>query len=250
MILNEFGQPIGPALPHWTPAPLPQPVTLEGQSCTLAPLVADQHASDLFDAYALAPDDSGWTYMKDGPFATSADYLTWARNAQASTDPRHYVVLLNPSADHQTAQHSPQSPQPAGTMALMRQDPNNGVVEVGTVQFSPLLQRTRAATEAQFLLMRYVFDDLGYRRYEWKCDALHSVSRRAATRLGFTYEGTFRNAVVYKGRNRDTAWFAITDAEWPSVRAGFERWLDPANFNADGTQNRPLAQCREEPRWV
>lgn len=243
MTLNEFGQPIGPALPHWTPAQPPQPVTLAGQSCTLAPLEADQHASDLFNAYALAPDDSAWTYMKDGPFATSADYFTWARKAQASTDPRHYVVLLKSSADQPAT-------KPAGTMALVRQDPNNGVVEVGTVQFSPLLQRTRAATEAQFLLMRYVFDDLGYRRYEWKCDDLHSVSRRAATRLGFTYEGTFRNAVVYKGRSRDTAWFAITDAEWPAVRAGFERWLDPANFNADGTQIRSLAQCREEPRCV
>jgi RimJ/RimL family protein N-acetyltransferase len=118
----------------------------------------------------------------------------------------------------------------------MRHDPVNGVIEVGNVVFSRALQRTPVSTEAQFLLMRYVFGDLGFRRYEWKCDSLNTPSRRAAERLGFTYEGTFRQAVVYKGRNRDTAWYALTDHDWPDVNAAFEKWLDPANFDADGRQ--------------
>lgn len=235
---NEYGQPIGPELPHWSPARTPQQVTLQGTACTLAPLNADTHATDLFTAYSQAPDDSAWTYTTAGPFATSVEYETWARDAQNNASEHHFAIIPTHTG---TA---------AGTMALMRQDRANGVIEVAKVQLSPALQRTRAATEAQFLLMRYVFEQLGHRRYEWKCDSLHAGSRRAAQRLGFTYEGTFRNAVIYKGRSRDTAWFSITDSEWPHLKRGFERWLDPSNFSEDGTQIRSLQQCREEPRWV
>jgi len=130
--------------------------------------------------------------------------------------------------------------QPLGVASLMRIDPANGVIEVGNINFAPALSRTRAATEAMYLLMRRAFDELGYRRYEWKCDALNVPSRQAAARLGFTYEGTFRQAITYKGRNRDTAWFSILDSEWPRLRAGFEQWLAPSNFDAQDQQRSPL----------
>ncbi|MHA7279778.1 GNAT family N-acetyltransferase [Arthrobacter sp. MDT2-2] len=148
--------------------------------------------------------------------------------AAKSRDPRHYAVI-----DSATG-------RALGTLSLMRHDPANGVIEVGPVVFSHALQRTPISREAQFLLMRHVFDDLGYRRYEWKCDSLNEPSLKAAERLGFTYEGTFRHAVVHKGRNRDTTWFALTDHDWPPVRDAFQKWLDPANFDADGRQRVPL----------
>ena len=132
----------------------------------------------------------------------------------------------------------------SGTLSLMRIDPAHGVIEVGNVNFSPALQRTTASTEAQYLLMRHVFDDLGYRRYEWKCDSLNARSRVAAERLGFSFEGIFRQAVVYKGRSRDTAWYSVIDSEWPAVRRGFERWLHPDNMEPDGMPRASLAQCR------
>lgn len=131
-----------------------------------------------------------------------------------------------------------------GTLALMRIDPANGVIEVGSVTFSPLLKRTPASTEAQYLLMKYAFDTLGYRRYEWKCDDLNAPSRKAAVRLGFRYEGTFRQAIVYKGRNRDTAWYSIVDGEWPAVAAAFEAWLSPDNFDTQGSQRQSLTAIR------
>lgn len=224
---NEFGQPIGPSLPGWTPPPAPSRVVLRGTHCTLEPLDVDRHADDLFAAYAAAPDDRDWTYLPLGPFATSEEFLAWAEPAAAGQDPLLFAVVDNATG------------RAVGTLALMRQDPANGVVEVGYVMFSRALQGTRASTEAQFLLMRHAFD-LGYRRYEWKCDSLNEPSRRAAARLGFTYEGTFRQLVVYKGRSRDTAWFSITDGEWPTRRTAFEAWLDPANFDADGRQRAPL----------
>ena len=156
-------------------------------------------------------------------------YRDWATAAAQSTDPRHYAVI-----DHATG-------LALGTLSLMRHDPAHGVIEVGNVVFSRALQRTPISTEAQYLAMRYVFDDLGYRRYEWKCDSLNAPSQRAAARLGFSYEGIFRQAVVYKGRNRDTAWFGLVDRDWPGVRDAFERWLDPANFDAEGNQRQALA---------
>ncbi|WP_336713058.1 GNAT family N-acetyltransferase [Arthrobacter sp. USHLN218] len=225
---NQYGQPIGDPVPDWTPAALPDTHTLPGRYCTLELLDADRHAGDLHTAYAAASDDRDWTYLPYGPFPTLDSYRDWAMAAAKSRDPRHYALINNATG------------RALGTLSLMRHDPANGAIEVGCVAFSRALQRTPASTEAQFLLMRYAFDDLGYRRYEWKCDSLNEPSRRAAERLGFTYEGTFRHAVVYRGRNRDTAWFALTDRDWPPVRDAFEKWLDPTNFDTDGRQREPL----------
>ena len=225
---NAFGQPVGDPVPGWGPAPAPAATVLPGRYCTLDRLDPDRHADDLHAAYAAAPDDRDWTYLSFGPFSSGQEYRDWAVTAAQTADPRHYAVVETATA------------RALGTLALMRHDPANGVIEVGAVTFSRALQRTRASTEAQFLLMQYVFDELGYRRYEWKCDSLNGPSRRSAERLGFTYEGTFRQAVVIKGRNRDTAWYAITSRDWPAVRSSLEQWLDPANFDSDGRQREPL----------
>ncbi len=229
---NAYAQPIGLPLPDWTPRPRPARVTLAGRYCRLEALDAQRHGAALYAAYAAAPDGRDWTYMAAGPFADEASYLDHARSAAASEDPLHYAVIDAASG------------RAVGTLALMRIDPANGVIEVGWVAFSPALQRTPASTEAQYLLMRYAFDTLGYRRYEWKCDALNAPSRKAALRLGFRYEGTFRQAVVYKGRNRDTAWFSITDGEWPALAAAFDAWLGADQHDAQGVQRESLAALR------
>lgn len=225
--VNEFGQPIGEPVSAPLPVPAPGRVRLSGRSCALEPLDPGAHAAGLFEAYSAgSPGD--WTYMPVGPFASADDYRGWAEAASGVQDPLQFAVL-----DGATG-------APVGTLALMRQDTANAVIEVGFVAFSPAMQRTVRSTEAHFLLMRYVFEELGVRRYEWKCDALNAPSLRAAERLGFRFEGTFRQATVYKGRSRDTSWFSIIDAEWPALRAEYERWLDPANFGGDGEQLSPL----------
>ncbi len=173
-----------------------------------------------------------WTYLPVGPFADLDAYRAWVEGASRSTDPLFFAIV-----DAATG-------RAVGVASYLRIDPANGVIEVGHLQFSPRLQRTPAATEAIFLLMRHAFDDLGYRRFEWKCDSLNAPSRAAAERLGFQYEGTFRQAVVYKGRNRDTAWYAIVDGDWPTIRAGFEAWLSPGNFDGVGRQRVRLADLR------
>lgn len=231
---NAYGQPIGQPVAGWMPRPRPERVTLDGRCCRLEPLDADRHAAELYAAFADAPDDSDWTYMGAGPFPDAASYLSFARTAAASADPMHYAVIDRASG------------RAVGTLSLLRIDPANGAIEVGWVAFSRALKRTPVSTEAQYLLMRYVFDALGYRRYEWKCDDLNAPSRAAAARLGFQYEGTFRQAVVYKGRNRDTAWFAMLDRDWPVLAASFEAWLAPANFDEHGAQRRSLAAIRAE----
>jgi RimJ/RimL family protein N-acetyltransferase len=229
---NEYGQPVGAPLPGWTPRPLPSAVTLEGRYCRLEPLDAQRHAQALFDAYRAAPDGRDWTYLSVGPFADMEGFLRHAEAAARSTDPRHFAVV-----DRKTG-------QAVGTLALMRIEPNSGVIEVGFVTFSPLLKRTPISTEAQYLLMAYVFDELGYRRYEWKCDSLNAPSRTAAERLGFRFEGIFRQVVVYKGRNRDTAWFSILDSEWPAQKQAFQAWLAPDNFDEQGRQRQSLGDLR------
>ncbi|MGO4700640.1 GNAT family N-acetyltransferase [Dyella sp. 2RAB6] len=231
---NAYGQPIGLPLPDWTPRPRPERVTLDGRYCRLEPLDAPRHAAELHAAYVTAPDARAWTYMAAGPFEDEASYLSHAHKAAASTDPMHYTVI-----DRATG-------RAIGTLALLRIDPTHGVIEVGWVAFAPALQRTPASTEAQYLLMKYVFDALGYRRYEWKCDDLNAPSRAAAARLGFQYEGTFRQAIVYKGRNRDSAWFAMLDRDWPALAAAFDAWLEPGNFDEHGAQRRSLAAIRAE----
>lgn len=228
---NHYGQPVGDALPGWQTRPLPQRVVLHGRYCRLEPLTRS-HADALFAAYQLSGDGRGWTWLAREPEANAGQYAAWVESVEQLPDPLHFAVV------------DTQTDRPVGTLALMRIDASNGVIEVGHVHFSPLLSRTPAATEAQWLLMRYVFATLGYRRYEWKCNSLNEPSRQAALRLGFQYEGRFRQALVVKGHNRDTDWFSIIDGEWPDVDAAIQRWLAPDNFTADGKQRRSLASLR------
>jgi RimJ/RimL family protein N-acetyltransferase len=231
--VNGFGQPIGPALTGWLPPPRPARTVLEGRFCRVEPLDVERHARQLHDANSLDPEGRMWTYLFSGPFASFEEYRAWLEPRPASEDPLFLAFV-----DVQRA-------QAVGTGAFMRIDAANGVMEVGHLAYSPLMQRTPVATEAMYLMMKHAFE-LGYRRYEWKCDALNAASRRAAERLGFTFEGIFRQAIVYKDRSRDTAWYSIIDREWPGLDAAFRAWLDPANFDAEGCQRRSLAALRAE----
>lgn len=225
--MTSSDQPTGFPLPDWTPRPPPPRTPVEGRFARVEPLDAARHAADLFAANS-ADDGRMWTYMGYGPFASPTDYRAWAEVLAKSDDPLFHAIV-----DLSTR-------RALGVASYLRIEPAVGVIEVGHIALSPALQRTAAATEAMWLMMRRVFDELGYRRYEWKCDALNAPSRRAAARLGFTYEGTFRQATIYKGRNRDTAWFSVIDKEWPAIDAAFRAWLDPSNFDASGRQQRSL----------
>ncbi len=230
---NTFDQPIGFPVSDWTPRPLPPRTAMTGRYCRVEPVSVRDHAADLYAAYGDAPDGRDWTYLPVDRFADFASYRDYLTRAASEPDRMHHAIV-----DLATG-------RAVGTAALMRADPANGTIEVGYITYSPRLKRTRAGTEAMFLLMRRAFDELGYRRYEWKCDSLNAASRAAAERFGFRFEGVFRQAVVYKGRNRDTAWLSVIDSEWPRVRAAFERWLEPENFSEDGRQRRSLAEIRE-----
>jgi RimJ/RimL family protein N-acetyltransferase len=221
------GQPVGKAVPGWTPRATPDRATLVGSSCRLEQLDPDRHAEPLFAADRLDARGESWTYLSYGPFADLAAYRKWVEQVSSREDPRFYAILDAAGVA-------------VGVASLLRIDPEMGSMEVGHLHFSPALQRSRAATEAQYLLMRHAFDDLGYRRYEWKCDALNAPSRAAAERLGFRHEGVFRQAAVVKGRNRDTAWYSIVDTEWPAVRERLTTWLASENFDAQGRQRRSL----------
>jgi RimJ/RimL family protein N-acetyltransferase len=225
---NELGQPVGAPLDVVLPRPCPPRSPMRGQWCDVVPLDPDAHADALYAAYAADAEGRIWTYLPIGPFADLAAYRAWVDETCLTDDPMFHTILVEG--------------QPLGVASLMRIDPAHGVIEVGHINFAPALSRTRAATEAMFLMMSRAFDELGYRRYEWKCDTLNAPSRSAALRLGFTYEGTFRQATTYKGRNRDTAWFSITDGDWPRLKAGFQAWLDPANFDENGRQRSRLHQ--------
>jgi RimJ/RimL family protein N-acetyltransferase len=225
---NALGQPIGYQVPHWKPVPQPPRTPITGSYCRIEPIDPDKHAAELFEAISEDPDGRTWTYMGYGPFGTLPEYRSWMKTTCLGDDPLFHAVI-----DSTTN-------KAVGVASYLRIDPKFGVIETGHIHYSPRLQRTRAATEAMFLMMRRVFDELGYRRYEWKCDALNEPSRNAAKRLGFTYEGIFRQATIYKGRNRDTAWFAIIDHEWPALKSAYETWLDPGNFDALGKQQQSL----------
>lgn len=218
---------------NWRPARLPARESLQGQTVRLESLDPSRHGDDLFRATAGA--DSTWDYLAYGPFSGRDEFMRWLDQRAPLADPFTYAIV-----DREVG-------AARGLTSLMRIDAPNGVIEVGHIWLSPPLQRTRQATEALYLQARYVFDELGYRRFEWKCDALNEPSRRAAERFGFVYEGIFRQHMVIKDRNRDTAWFSIVDAEWPSRRAAFETWLSADNFDDGGRQRRSLAEIRGEP---
>jgi RimJ/RimL family protein N-acetyltransferase len=236
--LNEFGQPIGEHLPGWTAPPEPPKATVRGRHCTVQPL-APADAPALWEAYQRDADGRNWTYLTNGPFTHFEPFERWIAESSVSRDPQFYTVHV-----HGGSSDVDQPGVAAGIAAYLRITPAMGVIEVGHIHFSPLLQHTPAATEAMYLMMRRVFE-LGYRRYEWKCDALNAPSRRAAERLGFSYEGVFRQAIVTKGRNRDTAWYACIDREWPVLEAAYQRWLAPQNFDEQGRQRESLSSLTE-----
>jgi RimJ/RimL family protein N-acetyltransferase len=225
---ESAAQPIG-ALVEARPGVRPQRVTMTGRHVTLVPLDAERHADALFAAANGGDKDRLWSYMFDGPYADPATFKDVLRARAKSEDPLFFTVLDNASG------------RPVGYQTFLRIEPTHRVIEIGNILYTPALQRTIGATEAQYLFATYAFDTLGYRRYEWKCNALNAPSRRAALRLGFTFEGVFRQHMIVKGRNRDTAWFSMLDSEWPQRRAAFERWLSPENFDAEGRQRLALS---------
>ncbi|MCI4661529.1 MAG: GNAT family N-acetyltransferase [Neomegalonema sp.] len=233
--LNAFGQPIGPDLIGWSSARAPLRAALEGRFARLEPLSPASHGAALWQGFEEAP-QSLWTYMAYGPFADRAAFDAFLDLAEQGDDPLYFAIC------------DASSGRALGLAAYLRMMPGTGSIEIGALTYTPALQRSRIASEAQFLFMRHAFADLGYRRYEWKCDALNAPSRAAAERLGFTYEGTFRCATVYKGRSRDTAWYSITADEWPSLASAHERWLAPENFDADGQQRARLRDLIAEQR--
>jgi RimJ/RimL family protein N-acetyltransferase len=228
--------PVGRSLPGWSARPVPPRTVMEGRFCRLEPLDPARHARDLFAANALDAEGRNWTYLFQEPFEDLPSFTAWLEQVAKSDDPLFHTIV-----DAKTG-------KAVGVATFMRIDRTHGVIEVGNINYSPLLQRTPAATEAMFLMMRRVFDELGYRRYEWKCDSLNAPSRAAALRLGFQYEGLFRQAVVYKGRNRDTAWFSMVDSEWPALKRAYEQWLAPANFDAAGRQRQKLTDLISKAR--
>ncbi|WP_020591062.1 GNAT family N-acetyltransferase [Kiloniella laminariae] len=232
--LNVHGQAIGDALDTWIPCPPPPQTSMEGAYCRLEILSADKHGEDLFQANALDPSGKNWSYLAYGPFATLASYLDWIKATASGNDPLFHAIIDQNSG------------KALGVASYLRITPSVGSLEVGHINFSPALQRHRLATEAMYLMMKRVFSELGYRRYEWKCDALNAGSMAAAKRLGFTFEGIFRQATVYKGRNRDTAWFSMLDKEWPALDQAFQQWLAADNFDTDAKQKISLSALTEK----
>ncbi|WP_299294064.1 GNAT family protein [uncultured Tateyamaria sp.] len=224
-------EPHAALVPNWAPPPVPDGHTvLSGEHCVLEPLSAERHAALLYRSYA--GHDEVWDFLPYGPFSSSAQYHRWVREVEADPALQFYAIKNLATGAFE------------GVASYLRIAPEAGSIEVGHINFSPALQRTRAATEALFLMMRWAFD-AGYRRFEWKCNALNLKSRRAAQRLGLSYEGIFRQATVVKGRNRDTAWFAAIDAEWPALREAFSAWLARSNFDEGGQQIESLADLTQ-----
>ena len=219
-------RPVGPLVPDWTPPPLPLATPMEGAYAQVVPFDLERHAQPLYDLNIK--DDAIWDYMPQGPFDSFAAYRNWMAENALGDDPMFHTII------------NLETRRPEGVATYLRIAPEAGSIEVGYITYSPALQRTRAGTEAMILMMRRAFD-LGYRRYEWKCNALNQPSRRLAMRLGMSFEGVFRQAAIVKGRNRDTAWYAAIDKDWPAISATFDRWLDPSNFDASGRQKSSLS---------
>ena len=226
---NHLGQKIGFPLEDWMEPKRPSKSTIQGSFSKIEPLDPSCHAEDLYHAYSEDSENKLWTYLPYGPFSTFEKFLNWVNETCCGPDPFFYAIIdLNTS-------------RAIGVASYLNIKPSFGLIEVGHINYSPALQKTRIATESVYLMMRHAFEELGYRRYEWKCDALNSSSRNAALRLGFIFEGIFRQAAIYKNRNRDTAWFSIIDSEWPRLKEAFECWLNPKSFNDQGQQAQSLA---------
>jgi RimJ/RimL family protein N-acetyltransferase len=223
------GLPIGMKVDP-TPAKRPERGPLRGQYVTLLPLKVHEHGDSLWEAVRDEKNDGLWLYLFEGPFRRREDFDASLYGMEVSQDPFYFAIMDNATA------------RCTGRASYLRIDPNNRSIEVGSILYSPLLQKTAGATEAMFLMMDHAFEDLGYRRYEWKCNALNAPSRKAALRLGFQFEGIFRQHMIQKGRNRDTAWYSILDAEWPDRKKAFEAWLEPENFDVSGRQKRALVE--------
>jgi len=229
---SEVAGPIGPRV-DGPPARRPSRTTLPGRTVTLTPLDSQAHGKALYEGIQGEAGEWLWQYLFEGPFADRAAFDLHLRRIAASEDPLFLAILDNATGSA------------VGYASYMRIEPVHRVIEVGSILYTPRLQQTTLATEAMYLMARHVFEDLGYRRYEWKCNALNAPSRRAALRFGFTFEGVFRQHMIVKGRNRDTAWFSMLNSEWPARKANFERWLDPSNFGADGRQKVALSALNE-----
>lgn len=227
--VNELGQVVGVPIPGWQARPRPARMPMEGSFCRVDPLDPERHGRQLYQAIAENTDGRTWTYLAYGPFASEAEFLHWLEGCAASDDPLFHVIV-----DHASG-------TALGLVSFLRIDGAAGSISIGHIIFSHSLRRTPAATEGMYLMLRRAFDELGYRRCEWRCDALNTKSRTAAERFGLRLEGIFRQAAVSKGRNRDTAFFSMIDAEWPRIRAGFQTWLSPENFDADGHQRQRLS---------
>ncbi|MFC5386142.1 GNAT family N-acetyltransferase [Aquamicrobium segne] len=219
----------------WLPgARTPERKSMTGRTVRLEPLEADRHGDELFEASSVPDAGTRFTWLGDDPPQSRAAFQTWLEKAQASSDPLFFAVIDQASG------------KVAGRQTLMRIDANHGVAEIGNIYWGPLISRKVAATEAQFLFASYIFDELGYRRYEWKCDNANEPSKHAAKRFGFRFEGLFRQHMVIKGKNRDTAWFSIIDQEWPALKIAYMKWLDPSNFDVAGQQIRRLEEFRAD----
>jgi RimJ/RimL family protein N-acetyltransferase len=225
---NHLGQQVDVLVTNWKPPITPTFETLHGRFCRLEPLDPERHGKSLFEANSLDVENRNWTYLPYGPFDGFTSYIDWLRAVALKIDTLFFAIVDKASG------------QAVGLASYLRIDPTNGSIEVGHLNFSPLLQQKPAATEAMYLMMKNAFE-LGYRRYEWKCNALNAPSRRAAQRLGLSYEGVFRQATVSKGKNRDIAWYAAIDKEWPELQSAFTRWLNPSNFDENGTQKISLS---------
>jgi RimJ/RimL family protein N-acetyltransferase len=231
---NSFGQPIGFPVSNWSGCSRPPRTPMIGRYCRVESLDVKMHAEQLYSANSDDMDGQNWTYLSVDPPRSFLEYLRWLTKMASLDDPMFHVIM------------DTESNFAAGVAAFMRIDTGFGVIEVGHINFSPRLKKTRAATESMYLMMKRAFDELGYRRYEWKCDSLNVPSRAAAERYGFQFEGVFRQAVVYKGRNRDTAWYSIIDSDWPAIKAAFENWLSEKNFDTCGSQRNRLSMLTKQ----
>ncbi|ASV06413.1 GNAT family N-acetyltransferase [Leptospira interrogans] len=230
--LNSNNQPIGIKIQNWSIPKFPAKSVMDGKFCKLEPLDSEIHSKELYKANSLDKNGECWTYLPYGPFKTFIEYQNWIREMQNLVDPTFYAII-----DKNTS-------KPVGVVSYLRIDQEKGSIEVGHLNFSNLLKRTKAATEAMYLMMNYAFE-LGFRRYEWKCNSLNIPSRKAAQRYGFSYEGTFRQYAINKGRNRDTAWYSIINSEWNLIQEAFEKWLDSKNFDENGQQKISLSSLTE-----